>query len=373
MPSVTQMSQWLDRYEDEVQQALTAKDAKQNQQASKHLLKAAEYLYRLAEGTEQGRLRDQRIKQAEELLGLSDSLSKQTGEQGRCLGSDGASESEDAAFTPVQPDQLRIAFDDIAGLHDVKEQIRLRMIYPFEHPDTAKKHGLKPGGGVLLYGPPGTGKTMIARATAKELGAAFFTVKPSEIMSKWVGDAERRIAELFVEAYKHERSVIFIDEIEALVPKRNSNQSTVMQRVVPQFLAELDGFDKPGKSPLLFIGATNEPWMIDDAILRPGRFDAKIYVGLPDDPAREWMIRSGFEGKPIGSDVDIADLVNRTAGFSGADITSFFQVLSQKGFLAELKGGASSYDADFIEKALSMVKPSVTQANLKRYEKWIQE
>src|SRR3990172_2815800 len=142
------------------------------------------------------------------------------------------------------------------------------------------------GGGVLLYGPPGTGKTMIAKAIAHEIDATFFVVSPAQVMSKWVGEAEQNIRKLFEAAKAEPTSVIFLDEIEALVPKRKSDSSTVMQRVVPQILQELEGFDRTSERALLLVGATNQPWMLDEAILRPGRLDALVYVGLPDGPAR---------------------------------------------------------------------------------------
>ena len=177
-------------------------------------------------------------------------------------------------------------FADVAGLEDVKEEIRLRLIYPLAHPEKAQRYGIQSGGGLLLYGPPGTGKTLLARAVAGEIDAAFFTARPSELMSKWVGEAEQNIARLFDEARQCERAIIFLDEVEAMIPARRSSGSTVMQRVVPQILAELQGI-RQRSSGLLFMGATNEPWALDPAVLRPGRFDARIYVGLPGSAPRD--------------------------------------------------------------------------------------
>ena len=174
-----------------------------------------------------------------------------------------------------------IRFDDVAGLDDVKQDIRLKMIYPFDHADLAAKFGIRPGGGVLLYGPPGTGKTMLAKATAGEIDAAFFRISPADILSKWVGEAEQNIKKLFDAAASEKRSIIFIDEIEALVPARRDEGSSVMQRVVPQILQGMEGFDKKSGQPILFMGATNVPWQLDPAVLRPGRFDEKVYIPLP--------------------------------------------------------------------------------------------
>ena len=206
-------------------------------------------------------------------------------------------DDERARFARAERPSTRFA--DIAGLEDVKEDIRLKLIYPLAHAEKARRYGIRTGGGVLLYGPPGTGKTMIARAIAGEIDAAFFSVKPSEMLSKWAGEAEKNVAELFRVARAAPLSVVFIDEIDALLPGREKDRSSIMQRLVPQFLAELDGFDTSGRNPLLFLGATNKPWALDSAVLRPGRFDAKIYVGLPDRAARRAMLAAGLRGRPV--------------------------------------------------------------------------
>ncbi|MBK8270117.1 MAG: ATP-binding protein [Planctomycetes bacterium] len=171
-----------------------------------------------------------------------------------------------------------IGFDDIAGLDEVKHEIRLKMIYPFAHPELASQYKIGVGGGLLLYGPPGTGKTMIAKAIAKEIEATMFVVSPAQVLSKWVGEAEQNIRKLFEAAKAEPKAIIFIDEIEAMVPSRRDSNSSVMTRVVPQILQEIEGFDRKGDRPLLFVGATNEPWALDSAMMRPGRFDAKVYV-----------------------------------------------------------------------------------------------
>jgi SpoVK/Ycf46/Vps4 family AAA+-type ATPase len=235
-----------------------------------------------------------RLERLEQLLALLEALPEdakdlpQRGDGARAAKGGGPARGKDAEgkgdddreFIPVERPSIRFA--DIAGLEDVKEDIRLKMIYPYTHPEFAARYRIRRGGGILLWGPPGTGKTMLARAVAGEIEAAFFTVKPSEIMSKWVGDSEHNVARLFSTAREHERSIVFIDEIEALIPARRDAQQGVMTRLVPQILAELEGFATADQNPILFIGATNEPWSLDPAVLRPGRFDEKVYVGLPD-------------------------------------------------------------------------------------------
>src|SRR4029078_2784939 len=232
------------------------------------------------------------------------------------------SESEGGASADqwIVKEKPKLRFDDVAGLDDVKEDIRLKMIYPFEHPELAQKFGINPGGGVLLYGPPGTGKTMLAKATAGEIEATFFRISPADVLSKWVGEAEQNIKKLFDAAAAEERSIIFIDEIEALVPARRDEGSSVMQRVVPQILQGVEGFDRKAGRPVLLMGATNVPWQLDPAILRPGRFDEKVYIPLPDLAARRKMLDIYLAKRPVADDVDLDAIAKRLSGYSGADI-----------------------------------------------------
>ena len=282
---------------------------------------------------------------------------------------DDESDAEDWLIT----NKPTIGFHDIAGLEDVKTEIRLKMIYPFSRPDLAKQYGITSGGGVLLYGPPGTGKTMIAKAIAHEIDAAFYLVSPAQIMSKWVGEAEQNIRKLFEAAKAQPMSVIFLDEVEALVPKRHHDSSTVMQRVVPQILQELEGFDRGTDRALLFVGATNKPWMLDDALMRPGRMDARIYVPLPDAPARFKLLEIHLAARPLAEDVDFGQLCDRLTGYSGADIKAIALQAAQRPFL-EAVAGASPRPialADVLAE-IGETLPSVHPSDLARYEKFAQ-
>ncbi len=327
------------------------------------LLKAGEFLYKLAGVTKNTKIRKERIRNAGRLLEMAKAIDV-TKPAPRETEKDDSDEA--ASFHAVE--RPKIKFSDIAGLDDVKEQVRLKMIYPFTHPEVAEKFGIKKGGGVLLYGPPGTGKTMMARAVAGEIDAAFYTVKPSEIMSKWVGEAEKNIKELFDEARKQERSIIFIDEIEALVPKRASTRSSVMARLVPQILAELEGFDSDGKNPVLFMGATNEPWSLDPAVLRPGRFDEIIYVGLPDFHARRKILEINLAGRPVDEDVDVDEIAGLLESYSGADIKNICNRSAADKFLDAVEKNVDEPITmrdilDVIEKTRPSVKPKA----VKRY------
>ena len=245
------------------------------------------------------------------------------------------------------------------------------MIYPYTHPEEAARYKIRRGGGILLWGPPGTGKTMMARAVAGEIEAAFFTVKPSEIMSKWVGDSEQNIEKLFKSARSHERSIVFIDEIEAMVPSRRESQSAVMTRLVPQILAELEGFDTETQNPLLFIGATNEPWSLDPAVLRPGRFDEKVYVGLPDKPARRKILELNLADRPLADDVDLDDLADRAEGYSGADVKNICEKAAADVFLRAVKSGSGESSPPIaladLQGVLKETRPSVTATDLQRF------
>src|SRR5262249_10660975 len=153
-----------------------------------------------------------------------------------------------------------------------------------------------------------------------EIEATMFVVSPAQLLSKWVGEAEQNVKKLFDAAKGEPRSIVFIDEIEAMVPRRRDSHSTVMTRVVPQILQELEGFDRKASLTLLFMGARNEPWALDQAIMRPGRFDAKIYVPLPDEPARYRLLELYLAKRPLADDIVLSDLARVLDGFSGADI-----------------------------------------------------
>ena len=333
------------------------------------LREAARIMYMLANRAE-GRERASRLAKADGWVEKAQAL-KQEGSfpQKREPQKEASGEGEGGDKDFLLGEKPDVSFDDIAGLEEAKEEIRIRMVYPFTHPDIAERYGVRKGGGLLLYGPPGTGKTLMARAVAGEIEAAFYTVKPSEIMSKWVGEAEKNIEKLFQNARRNDKAVIFIDEVEALVPRRTGNVSSVMKRVVPQVLAELEGVGTTGEGALLFIGATNEPWSLDPAVLRPGRFDAKVYVGLPDFEARQRMLDIFLEGLPLAADVNLDTLAADLAGFSGADIRNVCQRTANAVFLEAVRSGdARDVTAADFEASLEALNPSVTAKELKRFE-----
>ncbi len=348
--------------------------------AKTYLVDAAECMIELAEQAKSPEARRQHEELAAELIDLAkdcDRLHKTPG-KGRRAGAGRQREKEDESGADASDwivrDRPTIGFDDIAGLEDVKEDIRLKMIYPFAHPELAKQYGITTGGGVLLYGPPGTGKTMIAQAIAHEIKATFFVVSPAQMLSKWVGEAEQNIRKLFDAAKEEDTAVIFLDEAEALVPKRKGDTSAVMQRVVPQILQELEGFDRTSDRALLFVGATNKPWMLDDAMLRPGRLDALIYVGLPDAPARYKLLEIYFGERPLDDDVDFGELCDRLDGHSGADIKNVALQAAQRPFMEAIAGKeARPIAMKDILAVIAETPPSVHPSDLLRYEKFARE
>jgi transitional endoplasmic reticulum ATPase len=363
------------------QKGLDARRAMQWDSARLYLLEAARAMTDLAKEAQGEDLRAGRQEIAAKLLELARDSEKAKKENRRSPASRTsnprsaeASEESDGdggAEKWIVKEKPTLRFDDVAGLDDVKEDIRLRMIYPFQHPELAERFGIRPGGGVLLYGPPGTGKTMLAKATAGEIDATFFRISPADVLSKWVGEAEQNVKKLFDAAAGEERAIIFIDEIEALVPARRDEGSSVMQRVVPQILQGMEGFDKKGTSPILFMGATNVPWQLDPAVLRPGRFDEKVYIPLPDLPARRKMLEIYLSKRPLADEVDLDALAARIDGYSGADIKYLCDRAAVIPFLRSVASGQEGeITAEVVEDARQEVRPSVTTEMLRRFDEW---
>lgn len=346
--------------------------------ARPYLIQAAECMIELAEENRDASQRAEQEAYAKELMELAKDCGRRAvaggGGRARVERARDAEDSQTLAEDWIVREKPSVRFADIAGLDDVKAEIQLKMIYPFQHPDLARRYGIGVGGGMLLYGPPGTGKTMFAKAIASELDATMFVISPAQIMSKWVGEAEQNVRKLFEAAKAERQSVIFMDEVEALVPRRRSSDSTVMQRVVPQILQELEGFDRDADRALLFLGATNEPWGLDPAMLRPGRLDAKIYVPLPDAEARFKLFELYLGKRPLDDDVNFAKLVELTAGYSGADIKAVAQRSAARPFLESVAGGQprNIRMADLLA-VLAENPPSVSRKDVEKFEKWAAE
>ncbi len=212
----------------------------------------------------------------------------------------------------------RIAYEDIGGLKDEVLKIREMIELPMKHPELFDKLGIEPPKGVLLHGPPGTGKTLIAKAVANETNAFFISLNGPEIMSKYYGESEENLRKMFKEAEENAPSIIFIDELDAIAPKREEVHGEVERRVVAQLLALMDGLKGRGK--VIVIGATNRPDALDPALRRPGRFDREIVIGVPDRNGRKEILQIHTRGMPLAEDVNLDELANVTHGFVGADL-----------------------------------------------------
>jgi transitional endoplasmic reticulum ATPase len=371
MPTIS-----YDTFERYRQKGLDARRAGQWDSARIYLLEAARSMVELSKQAKGEELKEARTQMAAKLLDLARDCVKAKGENrraGTAAPAESSSESEGSKNGSqwMVKEKPTLRFADVAGLEEVKQDIRLKMIYPFQHPELAERFGVRPGGGVLLYGPPGTGKTMLAKATAGEIDASFFRISPADVLSKWVGEAEQNIKKLFDAAASEPRSIIFIDEIEALVPARKDDGSSVMQRVVPQILQGMEGFDKKKLSPILFMGATNVPWQLDPAVLRPGRFDDKVYIPLPDLAGRRKLLELYLFHRPVAADVNLDTFAIHLEGFSGADIKYICDRAATIPFLQSVATGQEGeITAEVFSAAVHDAPKSVTREMLQRFEQW---
>ncbi len=269
-----------------------------------------------------------------------------------------------------------ITFDDIAGLENVKDVVRVKVLLPLQHPEVFEGYVRKSGGGLLLYGPPGTGKTMIAAAIANEIGAKFCSVKPSDLLHQGAGNTEKAVRALFAQARRFPCAVIYFDEMDSISPKTTKSQYAKQMR--SELLAQLQGIEEYGeeKDNILFlIAATNKPWEIDSAFVRPGRFGTRIYVGLPDVPARKYMITHRLDkirGKGVVKvgNVDVDKVVEATNGFNGADMSNLFDRVEELSALRGLKSGVKMILQEDFEKALEQISSSVQSADIQKLLEW---
>ncbi|WP_148883549.1 CDC48 family AAA ATPase [Thermococcus aciditolerans] len=295
------------------------------------------------------------------------------------------------ALKMVEPSALRevllevpnVHWDDIGGLESVKEELREAVEWPLKYPEAFLGLGITPPKGILLYGPPGTGKTLLAKAVANESEANFIAIKGPEVLSKWVGESEKNIREIFRKARQAAPTVIFIDEIDAIAPRRGTDVNHVTDRLINQLLTEMDGIQE--NSGVVVIAATNRPDIIDPALLRPGRFDRLILVPAPDEKARLEIFKVHTRNVPLAEDVKLEELAKRTEGYTGADIEAVVREAAmlamrrglQEGVIRpgmkadEIRGRVKVTMKDF-EEAMKKIGPSVGEETMEYYRR-IQE
>lgn len=272
----------------------------------------------------------------------------------------------------LEPEAEPVTFADVGGLDQVKEQIRKKIILPFEKPALFEKFRKRVGGGILLYGPPGCGKTLLARATAGECGAQFFNVAISDVLDMYIGESEGKLHAIFEAARGHTPAVLFFDEIEALGGKRQHHREATSAKLVSQFLSEMDGFSK-NNSGVLVLGATNVPWAVDPAFRRPGRFDRVQFIPPPDQSARAEILDILLKDRPVADSIDTGWIAKHSSGFSGADLENIVETAVDNAIEASLDAGDEiPIDDSHLRAALKEVKPTTlewltTARNYARY------
>ncbi|MGC9308180.1 MAG: CDC48 family AAA ATPase [Thermoplasmatota archaeon] len=271
---------------------------------------------------------------------------------------------EPSALREVMIEIPKVGWIDVGGLDEVKERLKEAVEWPLSNPERFTRLGIKAPRGILLYGPPGTGKTLLAKAVANESNANFLSIKGPEVFSKWVGESEKAVRELFKKAKQSAPSIIFLDEIDALAPRRGANQgSRVTDTVVNQLLTSMDGVES--MDDVVVIGATNRPDIIDPSFLRPGRFDALIHVQQPDRKAREEIFRIHMRDMPLTDDVNIVSLAEMSEGFAGADIESVCREAAMVA-LREDSEATEVANKHFME-AFEHVRPSLDEEMVEYY------
>ncbi len=262
---------------------------------------------------------------------------KQNKEPERIKLREGGKEAEEPDSSSYDIERPKMNFEDVGGMEKMKEEIRMKILHPLQHPEIYKAYGKKIGGGIMLYGPPGCGKTHLARATAGEVGSNFIPVGISDILDMYIGQSERNLHAIFQKARSMKPCVLFFDEVDALGASRTDMRQSAGRKVINQFLSELDGVEYDNEG-VLVLAATNAPWHLDSAFRRPGRFDRIIFVPPPDAEAREAIFRIKLKGKPIG-ELNFKRLLKKTEGFSGADLEAVIDLAIEGKLEEAIKSG----------------------------------
>jgi transitional endoplasmic reticulum ATPase len=277
------------------------------------------------------------------------------------------------AFKEIEPSSLRevlieipkVTWSDVGGLDKAKRSLKEIVELPLKNPEAFKRMGIKVPRGILLYGPPGTGKTLLAKAVANESEANYISIKGPEILSKWVGESEKAVREIFKKAKQASPSIVFLDEIDAIAPRRGmGGDSHVTERLVNQLLTSIDGLES--MEGVVVLAATNRPDIVDNALMRAGRFDRMILITAPDREARLAILKIHTKDMPLDSSVNLEDIGERTEGFVGADLESLCREAGIMALREDME--AKSVTMAHFEKALGKARPSVDENTIKFYE-----
>lgn len=264
---------------------------------------------------------------------------------------------EDTPAPEEKIERPKITFNDVGGMSSVKEDIRMKIIYPLQHADMFKAYGKSIGGGILMYGPPGCGKTHMARATAGEIGAGFMSIGIHDVLDMWIGNSEKQLHQLFETARRNRPSVLFFDEVDALGASRTDMRHSAGRHLINQFLAELDG-TQTSNDGVLILAATNAPWSLDSAFRRPGRFDRILFVPPPDREGRAEILRLLLKEKPVKA-IDHDAIAAKTEQFSGADMKAVVDTCVEAKLQHAMKTGKlEPIETKDLQAAAKAVKPS---------------
>jgi transitional endoplasmic reticulum ATPase len=270
-----------------------------------------------------------------------------------------------------------VSFDDVAGLEEVKNTVFKKVILPLNNPELYDGYDKQNGGGLLLYGPPGTGKTMIAAALAHEIGAKFCSVRASDLVLSGIGNSEQAISKLFSEARSFKCAVIFFDEIDAICPAETRAQHA--KQIRSELLSQMQGLDSylsNSENILFLVAATNKPWAIDTAFLRPGRFGIRTYVGLPSSEAKLAIIKNKLSKieehgvVKISENLDLDEIVTRTVDFNGADVANLMDEVQENSIMRSIKSGDKVILPEDFDLAFEKIKSSVIKEDLVKFSHW---
>ncbi|MGB1495273.1 MAG: ATP-binding protein, partial [Candidatus Thalassarchaeaceae archaeon] len=257
------------------------------------------------------------------------------------------------------------SWDQVGGLDEIKDRLKESIEWPLNRPETFEHFGIKPPRGIILFGAPGTGKTLIAKAIANEASANFITIKGPELISKWVGESEKAVREVFKKAKQASPSIVFLDEFESIAGVRRDNSgggSDAMNRVVNQLLSSMDGVES--MEGVIVVAATNRPEMIDPALLRSGRFERVLHIPPPDKASIKEILKIHTESMPLGK-FNLDDLVSRLENYTGADI----EAICREAALISMRANKKTVSKKFFEQAIDRVRPTVTDEMMDYYNR----
>ena len=355
----------------------------QTQQAVKYYVTAAEQLQKLINFSDDPNMKNlyyrkamEYILRVKEIRGIPlDPAEKPASSSSSTSPSTKSDEISDAISSVIVREKPNVKWEDVAGMEEAKRALREAIILPMSRPDLFKG-ARKPWKGILMYGPPGCGKTYLCKAVASEVDSTFFSVSAANLISKWLGESEKLVNELYERAVEEAPSIIFFDEIDALAGTRGgSSEGEAMRRVKTQLLQAVEGF-ATGDELLVTVGATNTPWDIDAAMRR--RFERRVYITLPTVEAREVMFAIHTKGIPLNADVDFKELASITGGYTAADIALLcrealmqpIRELDAKGAITDMSVQVRAPAVNDFHNAMMHIKPSVAPKELARYDEW---